>query len=64
MNISAFVIEEGSDFKNSRVNTVGTLTFNLSLGSFFLGVFFSFFLFLVGNKTKIICFPLGVEAAH
>ena len=40
-------------FKNLReVNTVGTLTFKLLSGSFFLGVLSAFF-FLVDNKTKI-----------
>ena len=39
---------------------VDTLTFKLLLGSFFLCVFSVFFT-LVGNKTKIICFPPGME---
>ena len=39
---------------------VDTLTFKLLLGSFFLCVFSAFFC-LVGNKTKIIYFPPGME---
>ena len=42
---------------------VDTLTFKLVLGSFLLCVFSAFF-FLVGNKTKIIYFPPGIDHFH
>ena len=46
--------------KIQEVNTVSTLTFKLMSGSYFLGVYSAFF-FLVGNKTKIMYFPPGME---
>ena len=43
------------------MNTVGTLTFKLLSGSFFLDVFSAFFFFFVDNKTKTIYFPPVME---